>query len=102
MKVLGSVFVILYAGLMLFAIYKNKSKSISSAFIAMGCALSLTYTLLNMAWGKNYIALLMIGMISISAGALINGMKQSNVHIHHHIIRLVVETAITAICWIGG
>ena len=44
---------------------------------------------------------MIIGMLSISAGTFMNGFKQNNIHIHHHVIRLIVETGITIICWIG-
>lgn len=41
------------------------------------------------------------GMICISAGTLVNGIRQKNVHIHHHMIRFVMEAIITIICWTG-
>lgn len=40
-------------------------------------------------------------MLGISAGALINGVRQKNLHIRHHVIRLAAETVITLICWLG-
>ncbi len=40
-------------------------------------------------------------MINVSIGTFLNGMKQNNIHISHHIIRLVIESIITIICWIG-
>lgn len=43
--------------------------------------------------------IMIIGMLSISAGTFMNGFKQTN--IHHHVIRLIVEIVITIICWIG-
>lgn len=102
MKILGIVFAILYAGLMIFAVFKEKSKSISSAFIVIGGAFIGVYALSNMVWCRNLILFLIVGMISISVGTLINGFKQNNIHIHHHMIRLIIETAIIAICWING
>lgn len=100
MKICGVVLAILYVGLMIFAVYKEKSKSISSAFIVIGCILDLLYTFLSMIWCKNFIIIMMIGMLNISVGAFMNGLKQNNIHIHHHVIRLAVETIITTICWI--
>lgn len=102
MKILGSILVILYVGLMLFAICKEKSKSISSLLIGLGCLSSLAYTLLNVVWNRNFIAVLSTGMICISAGTLINGIRQKNVHIQHHIIRFIIEAIITVICWSGA
>ena len=101
MKICGAVLAILYVGLMMFAVYKEKLINTSSAFIVIGCLLVLLYTLLNMAWCKNIIIIMIIGMINISVGTLMNGFKQNSIHIHHHVIRLIVETVITIICWIG-
>ena len=101
MKICGAVLAILYVGLMMFAVYKENLKNTSSAFIVIGCLLVLLYTLLNMVWCKNFIIIMIIGMINISVGTLMNGFKQNSIHIHHHVIRLIVETVITIICWIG-
>ncbi len=101
MKILGSILVILYTGLMLFAICREKSKSMSSVLIGTGCLSALAYTALNVACSKNYIAVLVIGMLCISAGTLINGIMQKNIHIHHHIIRFIIEAIITVICWLS-
>ncbi len=101
MKICGAVLAIFYAGLMLFAVYKEKLKSTSSAFIVIGCLLVFLYTFLNMTWCKNFIMIMIIGMLSISVGTFMNGFKQNNIHIHHHVIRLIVEIVITIICWIG-
>ncbi len=98
MRICGIIFAVLYAGLMIFAVCKEKSKSISSVLIAMGAALIGVYALSNIIWTRNFIVVLIVGMISISAGTLINGFKQHNVHIHHHIIRLIIEGIIIAIC----
>ena len=101
MKILGVVLAILYVALMLFAVYKEKLKGVSSAFIVLGCLLVLAYTLLNMVWCKNFIVIMIIGMLSISVGTFMNGFKKNNIHMHHHVIRLMVEIIITTICWIG-
>lgn len=101
MRICGAVLVIFYVGLMLFAVYKEKLKSASSTFIVIGCLLVLLYTFLNMIWFKNFIMIMIIGMLNISVGTLMNGFKQNNIHIHHHVIRLIVEIVITIICWIG-
>ena len=45
--------------------------------------------------------IMIIGMLSISVGTFMNGFKQNNIHIHHHVIRIIVEIIITIICWIG-
>lgn len=102
MKICGIALAVLYAGLMIFAVCKEKSKSISSAFIVVGGVLIGVYALLYMVWYRNFILFLIVGMISISAGTLINGLKQNNIHIHHHIGRLIIETMIIVICWISG
>lgn len=101
MRICGAVLAIFYVGLMLFAVYKEKLKSASSTFIVIGCLLVLLYTFLNMIWFKNFIMIMIIGMLNISVGTLMNGFKQNNIHIHHHVIRLIVEIVITIICWIG-
>jgi len=101
MRILGIILAICYAGLMIAAVCKEKSRSVSSALIAAGGVLIGGYAVLSMVWGRNHILCLVIGMISISAGALINGLKSGNLHISHHIIRFVVEAVIAAVCWIG-
>lgn len=101
MKICGTVLAIFYAGLMLFAVYKEKIKSASSSFIVIGCLLVLLYTVLNIIWYKNFIVIMIIGMLNISAGTLMNGFKKNNIHVHHHVIRLIVEIVITVICWTG-
>lgn len=101
MKIIGIVFALLYAGLMIFAVCKEKSKSVSSALIVIGGVLIGVYVLFTVL-SRNYIISLIAGMISISAGTFLNGLKQKNIHIHHHIIRLIIETIIIVICWIGG
>lgn len=101
MRICGAVLAIFYVGLMLFAVYKEKLKSASATFIVIGCLLVLLYTFLNMIWFKNFIMIMIIGMLNISVGTLMNGFKQNNIHIHHHVIRLIVEIVITIICWIG-
>ncbi len=80
----------------------EKTKSASSAFITAGCLLNLGYTVCNVFWNRNFILILIFGMICISIGALMNGFRQKKVHVHHHIIRLILETIITVFCWIGG
>ena len=108
MKIFGCILAALYAALMLFAIYMEKvhsaekTKSASSAFIAAGCLLNLGYTVCNVFRNRNFILILILGMICISVGALMNGFRQKKVHVHHHIIRLILETIIAVICWIGG
>ncbi|RKJ62855.1 hypothetical protein [Roseburia sp. 1XD42-69] len=96
MKICGAVLAIFYVGLMVFAVYKEKLKSISSAFILIGCLLVFLYTFLNMVWCKNFIMIMIIGMLSISVGTFINGFKGKNLHIHHHVIRIIVE--IVSVC----
>ena len=101
MKILAGILVILYTGLMLFAICREKSENISSALIGIGCLSSLAYLFWDVVYSKNLIIILISWMLCISAGTLANGIRQKNVHIHHHIIRFVVEAVITALCWAG-
>ncbi len=101
MKIFGRILAIIYAILMIFAILKAKSKTVSSLFIVVGCFLILIYSIRGIVWYKSPITMLIIGMINVSIGTFLNGMKQNNIHISHHIIRLVIESIITIICWIG-
>lgn len=100
MKICGIVLAALYAALILFAVCKEKNKGISSVLMALGSLLIAAY-LVSMIWNMNLMFTLIAGMLSISAGALVNGISSKNVHIHHHIIRLAVEAIIVALCWIG-
>lgn len=101
MKIIGAVLGIFYAGLMLFAVCREKSKSVSSVLIAAGSLLVLLYAVWNLIRGQNFILVMIIGMLCISAGALINGFRQKNLHVSHHVIRFAAETFITVICWLG-
>ncbi|HBH94985.1 MAG TPA: hypothetical protein DDX91_04480 [Ruminococcaceae bacterium] len=101
MRILGAVLAILYGLLMLFAVIKGKQKGIGSVLIALGAVLALVYSLLSLIMSQSYIYILIAGMPGISAGALVNGIKQKNVHIPHHIIRLIAEGAIIAVCCFG-
>lgn len=78
------------------------TKIAPSVFIAAGCLLNLGYVVCSLFWDRSFLVLLILGMIGISAGALMNGFRQKKVHIPHHIIRLILEVIITAVCWIGG
>lgn len=101
MKTAGAVLAILYAGIMLFAVSREKSRGVSSVLIAGGSLLVLLYAAVSLILGKNWIPVIIAGMLGISAGALVNGYRQEKLHVHHHVIRLAVETFITAICWLG-
>lgn len=101
MRICGAVLAVFYAGLMLFAVYKGNLKSASSALIIIGCLLVLLYTFLNTIRRQNFILIMILGMLNISAGTLMNGFQQNNIHIHHHVIRLIVEIIITVLCWAG-
>lgn len=101
MRICGAVLAIFYVVLMLFAVYKGNLKSTSCALIIIGCLLVLLYTFLNIIWRKNFILIMILGMLNISAGTLLNGFQQNNIHIHHHVIRFIVEMIITVICWAG-
>lgn len=101
MRICGAVLAVFYAGLMLFAVYKGNLKSASSALIVIGCLLVLLYTFLNTIRSQNFILIMILGMLNISAGTLMNGFQQNNIHIHHHVIRFIVEIIITVLCWAG-
>ncbi len=98
MRIFGAILAILYGLLMIFAVIKGKQKSAGSLFIAVGAVFALVYSLLSLIIGQSYIVILIAGMLGISVGALLNGIKQKNVHIPHHIIRFIAEAAITAVC----
>ena len=66
-----------------------------------GCLLLLAYALLFILKNRSPMPLLLLGMLCISAGALLNGIRQKKVHLLHHLIRLLLEAAIAALCWIS-
>lgn len=72
-----------------------------SICIGAGSLLLLTYALLHMVQNRSLMPLLILGMFCISAGTLLNGIRQKKVHLLHHILRLIIEAAIVAICWMG-
>lgn len=98
MKFFGLLCAILYAALMLFALFCAKQKSL---LIAAGCILLLGYALIRIWKNNNVMILLIAGMIAISLGTLFNGIRQGSVHPQHHLIRLVIEAAVAALCWFG-
>lgn len=101
MKILGAVLAILYAGFMLFAVCREKQMKLSSILIGGGSLLVLGYTAVNLIQNRNMILLMILGMVCISAGALINGISSKNLHVLHHLIRFAAEAAITVLCWMG-
>lgn len=107
MKICGIILIVLYSGLMIFAVCKDKTKRHSfldvlpSLCIVLGSVLNVGYAIWNMVWSRSVIILLIFGMLCISAGTLLNGFKQKKVHIPHHIVRLIVEAGIVAICWLS-
>lgn len=101
MKILGMVLTVLYACVTILAVCKGRRKNIASAFILCGSLLILAYGSLNVFMSRHAAVLLIVGitgMAAISIGALINGMRQNHIHISHHIIRLVIESIIIALC----
>ncbi|MCM1184290.1 MAG: hypothetical protein NC337_13045 [Roseburia sp.] len=96
MKFLGLLLVTLYTALMLFALLQAKTKSLG---ILLGCLLLAVYVTLRIFGKDNPVVLLIGGMLAISLGTLLNGIRQGDVHIHHHLIRLAVEALLTALCW---
>lgn len=77
------------------------AERLPSIFIGAGCLLLLAYALLCIIQGRSLMPLLILGMLGISVGALQNGMRQKKVHLSHHIVRLAIEVAVIAICWMG-
>ncbi len=102
MKMIGLILVLLYAALMLFALWKQHSLNASSLCTGAGSLLVLGYGVLYLVQHRSLMPLLVIGMLCISAGALLNGIRLKKVHIHHHILRLLIEAAMVAICWISA
>lgn len=98
MKTAALLLVISYAVLMLYALWKQKNRNIC---MGAGCLLLLAYALLFILKNRSPMPLLLLGMLCISAGALLNGIRQKKVHLLHHLIRLLLETAIAALCWIS-
>lgn len=102
LKLCGALLAVLYAGIMIFAAIYGKSEGVSGVFIVAGSALAIAYSLLAVFWHKKKIFLLIIGMAAISAGTLLNGFLQNNIHVQHHVIRFVVEGIIVAVSTLGG
>lgn len=104
MKIFGMILTILYACIMILAVCRGRRKNIASVFIMCGSLLILIYGLLNVFINRHAAVLLaagIVGMAAISIGALINGIRQNHIHISHHIIRLVIESIIIALCAFG-
>ena len=101
MRICGLTLSILYAALMIFSILKAKLTGLPTLFIIVGCLLIISYSILAISHKSNFIVILIMGMIGISVGTFLNGVKQNNLHIHHHIIRFIAEAVVTLICWIN-
>lgn len=95
-KYLGTILLVIYIVLIIFAMFNTPVKSIPVAFILSGCILSVIYILFEV-FKYHRIIFLIIGMLSISAGTLLNGIMQNNVHIQHHIIRFIFEAIIVVV-----
>lgn len=100
-RVCGLILVVFYAILMLFSILKANLKGIPALFIAVGGLLILSYTIFAFLHKSSLTTLVIIGMVCISVGTFFNGVKQNNLHIHHHIIRLIIEVVLALICSIS-
>lgn len=96
-KYLGNILLVVYIVLITFAILKTQIKSVPVGFILGGCILNVIYILFDV-FKYHRILLLIIGMVSISAGTLLNGIMQNNVHIQHHVIRFIFEAIIVVLC----
>lgn len=101
MELFGVILVALYGGLMLIATYQEKPLNIISGIIMTGSLLTLAYSFLRYIDHNDQIGLLIAGMIVISVGTVLNGIKQKEFHLSHHLIRLVVEVLIIIICLKG-
>ncbi|MBD5429246.1 hypothetical protein [Lactobacillus sp.] len=98
MEVFGIILAAIYGGLMLIATFQEKPLNIISGIIMTGSLLTLAYSFLRYVDHNNQILLLIGGMVIISLGTVINGIKQKDFHLSHHAIRLVVEIMIVIIC----
>ena len=98
MEVFGIILAAIYGGLMLIATFQEKPLNIISGIIMTGSLLTLAYSFLRYFDHNNQILLLIGGMVIISLGTVINGIKQKDFHLSHHAIRLVVEIMIVIIC----
>ena len=97
-KYLGISLLAVYIVLLVFAVFQTQVKNISIVFILSGCILSGMYLFLDIC-KRHQIMLLIMGMISISAGTLLNGIMQKDVHIWHHVIRFLFEAVITVLLY---
>lgn len=98
MELFGVVLAAIYGGLMLIATFQEKPLNIVSGIIMTGSLLTLAYSFLRYVDHNNQIILLICGMIIISLGTVINGIRQKDFHLSHHVIRLIVEALIIIIC----
>lgn len=98
MELFGIILAAIYGGLMLIATFQEKPLNIISGIIMTGSLLTLAYSFLRYVDHNNQISLLIAGMVIISIGTVINGIKQKEFHLSHHAIRLVVEVLIVIIC----
>ena len=95
MKTAALLLVISYAVLMLYALWKQKNRNIC---MGAGCLLLLAYALLSVIQSRSMLPVIITGMAGISAGTLLNGIRRKKVHLLHHVIRLLLETALVIIC----
>lgn len=98
MELFGIILAAIYGGLMLIATFQEKPLNIISGIIMTGSLLTLVYSFLHYVNHNNQILLLICGMVTISIGTLVNGIRQKDFHFSHHAIRLVVEALIVIIC----
>jgi drug/metabolite transporter (DMT)-like permease len=88
-KILGIVLTGIYSLLMLFVLFNSSVSGIAMVVMIVGCALNIAYLLILKTGRFNY--LIIVGMICISAGAVIIGIEQGSTQMSHHIIRAIFE-----------
>ena len=77
---------------------RSPMKYLPSICIGTGCLLLLAYALLSVIQSRSMLPVIITGMAGISAGTLLNGIRRKKVHLLHHVIRLLLETALVIIC----
>ncbi len=91
-KIFGVVLTSIYILLMMIALFSSEFMGLPSVLIFIGCLLSLTYMLILR--HKNFLLLIIAGMVCLSISAILIGIQQDSTQISHHIIRTIFEIII--------
>ena len=98
MNIVLCIVSILFGGLSLIAAIsqiKTEKKAMPAVLMVAGSVILISAVVCNLANQQFDFVLGLIGCAAICAAAILNGLKNGNFHLQHHIIRILLSLALT-------